>query len=230
MFQKMQYGIRVYSTMGDAYKFFEIQLFEDGKDEVNKITNVKIQNKEETTIGLSWDATDDVTETKIYKDGIFVGKTSEREYVINSGLMSNTEYLIYLEPITAETTDNVTNRKTIKVVTTAKNGVDFYVEGDKISKKRYTNLLDKDLGTFINFPTDIIIRWNQNADITDKLALVKTYGGDGNENFAIQYIDSQGDTINAYTSAYVKSNYMNFKSDESLTYVPENAVRNKSMF
>ena len=208
----------------ESQNFYEIELFENGNNTDNLISNVKVKGVTSNKVTLKWTQDSSVTEVKVYKDGNYIGTSNTSEYLVSDGLMNNKTYIFYLEPITDSTTDNYKNKKVKLNVKTLKDSAGFYIENvDEIGSKFYDNWFDGNLDTFLdrNSSATIKVKWTEN--ITGKQMRVKTTGGSASD-FYVKYIDDNGNVVSANTPSGSTENYLNYNSGESVTFVPENAT------
>ncbi len=208
----------------ESQQICEIGLFESGKYLEDKITNVNVSDVTQHSLKLSWNKNNDVQKTKIYQDGECIGETDGSEYIVNNGLISNTEYIYYLEPIVGEDDGSRIKKGKIKVKTLS-DGVDFQVDGtDDISKRYYKYWFDADKNTYVGRYTRDTLKIKWTGNITGKKILVKTNGGYASD-FWVKYVDDNNNVINAKNINNDTVSWLNYNSNESITYVPEGATR-----
>ena len=199
-------------------------VYDDGMYGTNHITNVKASNIDKHSLDLSWDKTEDVLKTIIYRDGAYYAQTEENKYTIDSGMLSNTEYIFSLEPVTKNTTEFIKNKKTSIKCTTKSNDVEFYIDGtNNTTKKMYKEWFDADKNTYVDRNTRDTLKIKWTGDIKGKQIYVKTTGGYAGD-FFVKFINEKDEVINSYNYYGNSVGALNWNSGESVTYVPEGAT------
>ena len=219
----MQHGVLIQDW--ESQQICEVYVYDDGMYGTNHITNVKASNIDKHSLDLSWDKTEDVLKTIIYRDGAYYAQTEENKYTIDSGMLSNTEYIFSLEPVTKNTTEFIKNKKTSIKCTTKSNDVEFYIDGtNNTTKKMYKEWFDADKNTYVDRYTRDTLKIKWTGNITGKKILVKTNGGYASD-FWVKYVDDNNNVINAKNINNDTVSWLNYNSNESITYVPEGATR-----
>lgn len=209
----------------EAPNICEVELFENGNNNTDYISNVKIKGLTSNKVELKWNQNAKVKEVKIYKDGTYIGTSTNSEYLIQTGLMNNKTYIFYLEPVTDETTEIYKNKKVKLSIKTLKDTAGFYIENvSEIRSKFYDNWFDGNLNTYldINSRDTIKVKWTEN--ISGKIMCVNTTGGYAGD-FFVKYIDADGNILNSNTPSGAAIGYLNYNSGSSVSYIPEGATR-----
>ena len=218
----MQHGVLIQDW--ESQQICEVYVYDDGMYGTNHITNVKASNIDKHSLDLSWDKTEDVLKTIIYRDGAYYAQTEENKYTIDSGMLSNTEYIFSLEPVTKNTTEFIKNKKTSIKCTTKSNDVEFYIDGtNNITKKMYKEWFDADKNTYVDRNTRDTLKIKWTGDIKGKQIYVKTTGGYAGD-FFVKFINEKDEVINSYNYYGNSVGALNWNSGESVTYVPEGAT------
>lgn len=210
----------------NAHDFYEISLLEEGAYWDEHITNINATEIGKHSINLSWTKDASVQKTKVYQDGKYLGETDGTTYSVPKGLLTNMEYTFAFEPITAESTNGVRNKKEIKTFTTQSNGADFYLENctSILSKKEYKNWFDADTSTYIDKSSSdwFVIKWT--GDLTNKKIYVRANrDAPLYDSFVIKYVDASGNVLSTTDINGNSVGYLNYTVN-SITNVPEGAV------
>ena len=206
------------------YDIFEISLMEEGSYENNYLNNVQVVGLTSNKIGLKWEQDTSVQSVKVYLDGKLHGTVTNKEYEIRSGIKANMDYIVYLEPVTQETTASTINEKYKFNVTTPASQDGFYLENhNEVQQKAFANWFDGDTSTYvdINIVKPVSIKWTGN--ITGKQILVRA-NMEGNSSLYVKYKDTNGNVLNAVRPDGTIGDNMIYQNGDSVTYVPEGAV------